>query len=223
MTKEPFRPRIIIDSREFNGGIPKILDLRNDCDLEFKILNVGDYVVSDRCGIERKNIDDLFGTLFNRKELFTQLYDLRNAYQRPILIIEGGSPVFSNRNVNMVSMQGLLNTIALMGIPTLYSLDKAGTATILYLLAVKEQKEKRGYFSEHGSRSKKSPDEQLRYTVGSLPDMGIITAVRLLEKFGSIQGIANAEVSDIQEIPGIDKTAGNIHEFFRRIYKCQKQ
>jgi ERCC4-type nuclease len=49
-------------------------------DLEFRTLSIADYVLSDRVGVERKTTDDFLKTLLERHELFSQLMDLKMAY-----------------------------------------------------------------------------------------------------------------------------------------------
>jgi len=210
--------KIIADKRELNGGVPKELD-KLGADLEFQTLEVGDYIVSDRCAIERKNIDDFFKSWIEERKLFQQVIDMANGYDRPILLFEGGDPFYSNRQINPKAIQGMMNAFALMRIPILYSLNKADTAKIIFMLAKKEQSEKKGMPAMHGKRSHMAPPQQLEYTLSSLPDMGTVTAKALLAHFGSILAVAYAAPDELQEVPGIGKkTAERVYEFFRREY-----
>jgi ERCC4-type nuclease len=79
-------PEIVIDHRELRSPVAKTLE-RLGVKLTFKTLLVGDYVVSDRIAFERKTMDDLFSSWLDEKKLFEQLYDLAQAYHRPVLII----------------------------------------------------------------------------------------------------------------------------------------
>lgn len=80
--------KIIIDHREMRSGVVEALG-KLGADIEITTLEVGDYVVSGRVAFERKTVDDLFATLLERRELFSQLMDLARSYRLPILIIEG--------------------------------------------------------------------------------------------------------------------------------------
>ena len=86
-------PRIILDARELNGGLITAIAMTKRCYFEIETLDVGDAVLSDRVGIERKAGNakgkDFLASLINDPKIFGQLYDLKNAYDRPILIIEG--------------------------------------------------------------------------------------------------------------------------------------
>lgn len=85
--------KVIVDHREMRCGVAEALG-RLGADIEIATLEVGDYVVSDRVAFERKTVDDLFATLLERRELFSQLMDLAKSYWLPILIIEGEDPFF---------------------------------------------------------------------------------------------------------------------------------
>ncbi len=151
--------KILIDHREMRSGVAEALG-RLGADIETAALKVGDYVVSDRVAFERKTVDDFFATLFERRELFSQLMDLAKSYRRPILVIEGGDPFFvSSRRVHPRAVQGILNTIALMRIPTLYTLNEADTAQVIIMIAAKEQEKRNRPFNLHKKRSHLSQSE----------------------------------------------------------------
>ena len=127
--------KIVIDHREMRSRVAVALE-KLGAEIEIATLEVGDYVVSDRVAFERKTVNDIFATLLERRELFSQLNNLARSYRRPILIIEGEDPFFfSGRRVNLKAIQGFLNTIALMRIPTLYTLNEAETAQVITMIA----------------------------------------------------------------------------------------
>jgi len=129
--------KIIIDYREMRSVVAEALD-KLGADIEITTLEVGDYVVSGRVAFERKRVDDLFATLLERRELFSQLMVLARSYRLPILIIEGEDPFFfSGRRMHPIAVQGFLNAIALMRIPTLYTLNEAETAQVISMIAAK--------------------------------------------------------------------------------------
>jgi len=88
MIKEPpQKVRIIIDKMELPGGIPKILDGIPGVDMEFKIIPVGDYGVSDHCAMERKFKDDFENSFIGdeKGKIFRQVRDLVAAYNNSIV------------------------------------------------------------------------------------------------------------------------------------------
>ncbi|MEM3947070.1 MAG: ERCC4 domain-containing protein, partial [Metallosphaera sp.] len=71
-------PRIYVDSREFQSGIPDLLKELGAI-LFTQQLSVGDYVVSEGVAVERKSVYDLINSIYD-KRFFDQLSRLREAY-----------------------------------------------------------------------------------------------------------------------------------------------
>jgi len=205
--------KVIVDSREMRSPVPKALD-RLGADLSFETLEVGDYVVSDRCAFERKAIDDFMNSWLIEKKLFSQIGDLAKAYERPILIIEGGNPKYAGRNVHPNAIQGLMNTIAVsFRVPILYSDNPTDTANIIMMIAKREQTEEKRPVSLHGKRSHLNQDEQREYIVSAVNDIGPLTARSLLKHFGSVRAIMTADKEELMRVPKVgDVTADRIIE-----------
>lgn len=201
--------KVYVDKRELRSPVARELEKLGG-ELEFVVCEVGDYVLSDRVGCERKTPDDFFNSLFgtDKNKLFGQLYDLSHSYERPLLLFEGyEQELFTTRNVNPKAIQGILNSIALMRIPILYTLNPAGTAQIIASIATKEQSEDTRSFSPHGKRSHLSPRGKKEYVISSFPDcnVGAKTAADLLEHFGTIERVVTASVDELREVPGVGK------------------
>lgn len=157
--------KIIIDHREMRSRVVETL-AELGAQIEITTLEIGDYVVSDRVAFERKTVDDIFHTLIERRELFSQLFDLARSYKKPILIIEGDDPFFAlARRMNPRAIQGFLNTIALMRIPTLYTINSTETAQVISMIAEKEQTDRTKPFNWHGKRSHLSKCKVREYIV----------------------------------------------------------
>ncbi len=192
--------KIVIDHREMRSGVAEALE-RSGADIEITTLEAGDYVVSDRVAFERKTVDDLFATLIERRELFSQLKDLSGSYRLPILIIEGGDTFFfSGRRVHPMAIQGFLNTIALMRIPTLYTLNEAETAQVIGMIVEKEQGARNRHLNLHGKRSRLSQSEAKEYLVASIPRVGSVAAGNLLRHFGSVEKVMAAPREELMRV-----------------------
>jgi Fanconi anemia group M protein len=236
----PILPRIILDTRELNGGLIRAIAMTKRCYFEVEMLDVGDAVLSDRVGIERKaggaSGKDFLASLINDPKIFGQLYDLKNAYDRPILIIEGDNPnedirktLCIERNINPVALRGVLISIEVeMKIPIIWTDSIQETAEYLIHIATVEQlKPEQRYFKSHGKRSHLSPEQQLIYFLTSIPGakkyqpgIGEFRARMLLERFNTIEGIMAASYEDYLEIPKFGaQTARLLKEFFSRKYK----
>ena len=65
--------KVFIDHREMRSRVvDKLIEL--GAEIEITTLEIGDYVARDRVAFERKTADDIFSTLLERRELFSQLF-----------------------------------------------------------------------------------------------------------------------------------------------------
>jgi len=223
MTQQTAPPKIIVDSRELNGGVVKALD-RLGANFIIETCEVGDYILSDRIAAERKTTEDFLSTWLDRRELFSQLIDLAKSYERPILVIEGiTEELYTLRRLNPKSVDAILDTItASLRIPIIYTLNQAETAQRLYHIAERVQDADKGTrnFNRHGKRSHMNIDEQREYIITAIPDIGISTARALLKQFGSIKNIINAEKEMLMEVENVGtKTAEKIKEVVEGTYE----
>lgn len=199
--------KVIVDKRELNSPVAKALE-KQGADMTFSVLEVGDYVVSDRVAFERKAIDDFMSSWLTEKKLFGQIGDLVRAYEKPVLIIEGGNPMYAGRNLHPNAIQGLMNTIAVsFRCPVLYSDSPKDSANIIMMIAKKEQDEEYRLPQMHGKRSHMNSKQKMEYVISSFPDCDVGTkkAVDLLKHFGSIERIINAGPEKLQEVTGVGK------------------
>jgi len=174
-----------------------------DCILQKKMLIQGDFVVSDRVVIEKKIVKDFIQSITD-KRLFQQLKDMKDNFEKPLLIIEGEESLYGYLHPNII--RGALASVTVdLGIPILWTRDLADTAGLVYWIAKREQiDEKR----ENVLRNKKTPEtieEQQEYLIASLPDISLVRSKALLEHFKSPQNVFNASVKELQEVRGIGR------------------
>lgn len=212
--------RIVIDHRETKCGVAKTLD-RLGMELSFVALEVGDYVVSDRLAVERKRTDDFASSLIDgKRNLFAQLSDLARVYEKPVLIIEG-EDLFTSRQINPNAIYGSLVSIAIdFGVSILYSRDEEETASILKVLAKREQTENKREINPHGKKSASTLAEQQEYLISSISNIGPKAARNLLLHFGSVEAIMRADTEELKGVKLIGpKTAARIREVLESPYK----
>lgn len=212
--------RIVIDHRETKCGVAKTLD-RLGMELSFVALEVGDYVVSDRLAVERKRTDDFASSLIDgKRNLFAQLSDLARVYEKPVLIIEG-EDLFTSRQINPNAIYGSLVSIAIdFGVSILYSRDEEETASILKVLAKREQTENKREINPHGKKSASTLAEQQEYLISSISNIGPKAARNLLLHFGSVEAILRADIEELKGVKLIGpKTAARIREVLESPYK----
>jgi Fanconi anemia group M protein len=193
-TQKPIK--IIVDNRE------KIVSryLFDKAELEFRNLENGDYILSDRVIIERKTAEDFENSIID-KRLFKQLKDLKK-YERPILIIEGDNYFrLSEKIVNGAVISIMLD----FNIPVVFSKDARDTADILVKMAEREQLRTKRTVAIRTGKKPMSLKERQRFIVESFPDVGAMTAENLLMKFGTIEKIVNASEDELMEVEGVGK------------------
>jgi ERCC4-type nuclease len=131
--------RIVVDPDELHSGVVKALE-KQDIEIKITKLEAGNYEANNRIAFERMTIYDFLKSIFEDRKLLSRIKDLANSYERPILIIEGDDPFFSDRTINPTSIQSFLKTIAVsFRVPTLYTLNEAETAEIISSIARAEQ------------------------------------------------------------------------------------
>ena len=208
--------RIYVDPRE--RGMAKLLEARG-MEVTLRNLDVGDYVVSDRVAIERKTASDFVASIIDpERNLFRQIGDLSRSYDRPVLILEGRD--LYTRQVNPSSIRGALTAVAVdYGVPIIPTEDQDETASVIALLAIREQKE--GHEPKlHGHKTARTLKEQQEYLISAIPSVGPRVARNLLRHFGSIEKIMNARREELQEVEMVGpKIAERIRELVGGEYK----
>ncbi|MDY6765250.1 MAG: helicase-related protein, partial [Halobacteria archaeon] len=125
---------IVVDQRETKSRIAKSLDRRDDVRTELQTLEVGDYVLSDRVGVERKSTDDFISTLTGSdRSIFEQIGDLSRNYTKPLLIIEGNLEDLYAKGVHPNAVRGALSSLTIdFGVSLLFTRDEDETSDMLY-------------------------------------------------------------------------------------------
>jgi ERCC4-related helicase len=195
--------KIIVDHREYRSNVVRNLSLKG-VSIEPQQLDIGDYVLSSRIGVERKDVNDFLESLIDGK-LFKQIAQLRNNYSRPILILEGEN-LLTKRNISHNAIFGSLASITVdYGIPILTTKDGLETADLLNIIARREQREEKKAVAVRGEKPQMSIKERQQFIVEGLPNVSVVIAKRLLLHFGSIRDIANATEEELMKIRGIGK------------------
>ncbi|KYK21034.1 hypothetical protein AYK25_03995 [Thermoplasmatales archaeon SM1-50] len=195
--------KIIVDHRESRSPVMRFLT-QKDIIIEPQQLDVGDYIVSSRIGVERKTVDDFLNSLIEGK-LFVQMKNLRAAYSRPLLLIEGDN-LLTKRNISHNAIFGSFSAIMVdFGIPIITTHTPQETADFLTVMVHREQKEGDRAVAVRGEKTARTISEQQQFLVEGLPNVSAVLAQRLLQHFGSIRTLVNASEEDLCQINGIGK------------------
>src|SRR3989344_8596590 len=169
-TLEEEKIKIIVDIREKNSLIPSEL-IANGLEVEFRHLEVGDYIVKNVI-IERKTISDFLSSMIN-KRLFEQLESIKNI-QKKILIIEGIEEqelYYEKSGINENAIRGFILTILLTyNIPIIFTKNYEDSAKFIKVLAKKQENEKE--FGINAKRKSRDVNEQIQFIIEGFPGIG---------------------------------------------------
>ena len=212
------RVMIVADNREFNSKVVKNL-ARLNCVVKPNQLEVGDYILSERTCAERKTTSDFLSSIFDQR-IFTQLKNLKNNFERPLLVIEGKN-LYSERNVHPNVIRGALASIALdYFIPIIWTENEEETAGILYWIARREQLDEARDVSIRGEKKALTLKDQQEFLVAGMPNVNTKIAKRLLEKFKTPEKVFRASEEKLKKVQGIgDKLAKNIRKILTEKYE----
>ena len=192
-------PEIIVDDREDKKLLKILSEIAN---IKINRLDVGDYILSNRVGIERKSSNDFIESLI-KGNLFPQILSLSNTFEVPILIVEG-EDVYSIRNMDKKSIRGaIISAIVDFRIRIIFTKNPEETANFLVDISLREQKEKDRMPIVRGEKKVMSLKEKQLFIVEGLPEVSSVLSRRLLRKFGSVLGVFNADEIELKEVEGL--------------------
>ena len=187
--------------------------LRNKTEICVKNFTPGDYIIGNN-GIERKTINDFLSSLV-QKRLFEQLTRLKVCYQNCLLIIEAFD---LSHFSNTTSIYGVILKLMMdMNIKVIFSQTKEQSADILYILDRRignkvYNKELLNYQLKYKNRDRPLSQKQL-LMLQAIPNVGVKRARLLLNKFGRIKDIFEADDKTILSVEGIgNKTIKNLRK-----------
>ena len=212
---------IVVDHREGRSQVVKEL-YRLGAKIRGEQLSVADYIVSERIGVERKEIRDFLSSIMDGR-LFQQASELSSSFMRPVFIIEGEG-LFTER---MLSENAIMGAIAsLIGdyrCSVLFTKNPQETAKLLYSMARREQKGGKGV-GRRGDKRAMGINQMQRFIVEGLPGISATMAERLLLHFGTVEKIMTASEKQLMEVEGIGKKrAKAIREVLTKKYMKKEE
>ena len=187
-------------------------------DLGFEIvhLNTGDGdVASNKVSIERKD-DDLLPSLFDQRRL-RQLSAMREESEHSFVVVTKSwdeiKTQASQKGMSTRTLTGYIASLCAVGYPPIFMDDKYDAALLMERIVDKIEDDHHRLFV---ARPKKSHPENYRNAmIEGLPKIGMQTRRRLVAKFTSLTGLANASIEDLMSVEGIGKaTAERVYSVF---------
>lgn len=209
--------KVIADHRESASTVTREI-YRLGLEVELRHLEVGDYILSERVGIERKTVNDFLQSLVDGR-LLEQTKNLAETFERPLMILEGEG-LYTTRKIHPNAIRGALACISVDYRVSLISTEnEKETAEIISTIVEREQKEKSGEIPIRSNKKSLTFPELQRFVVEGLPGVSAVLAKRLLEYFGSVEGVITASKEKLKEVQGIGKEkARKIREVLKADY-----
>lgn len=202
--KEEERIQVIVDHREKANSIVKEL-MQLGANIKLEQLSIGDYLLSQRVGVEFKTVEDFVNSIVDGR-LLTQIKSLYEKYKKPVLIIQGGEDIYSIRNVHPNAIRGMIATIIVSyGIPVIMTKNEKESAALMYIIAKREQEMGYKEFNPHQEKTAQTLKEQQEYIVSALPSIGPSISKELLRKFNNVKAVINAPAEELEEVPKVGK------------------
>jgi Fanconi anemia group M protein len=178
-------------------------------------LEVADHVCSERVAIERKTYDDFISSIIDGR-IFEQARDLKENFEKPMLVIEG----YSNREINENALKGAVASLLIdFGISLLNTRNSYDTAKTIFWIAQKEQKESKFGISIRVGKKPKDTKRLQEFILSSIPGVSTVLARRLLQEFGCIERIVTADERELRKVEGIgEKLAKSIRKILTEKY-----
>lgn len=188
-------PTIIVDSREATSANKIVTGLlERGVNVKTQLLEKGDYVLSDQCAVERKTVRDFVYTL-TRRYLFEQLFTLKEAYPKALIVLEGYLPViYKFSSIQPSAIWGAMFNLAKNGVAIVNTGSYKETVDFLYTAARQEQiVDKRSPVVHACKKCETVPDAQV-YFMASLPSIGREKATAILESYQTpMNALINAD------------------------------
>ncbi len=209
---------IKIDTREKASPIIKFL-AENNIKIELTTLDIGDYILSDKVGVEFKTVPDFVESIIDGR-LLTQIYNLKKNFEKPILVIQGEENIFTQRKVHPNSIYGMISAITInFQIPIIQLKTWQDTANFFLTIIRREQENTKKEPQLHSAKPL-SYKEQQEFIVSSFPGIGTALSKPLLKEFKTITRIVNAKPEHLEKVSKIGPLkAKELYEIFNKEYK----
>ena len=215
-----YQTRVIVDERERGSGVPdalKALGLQVEC----RVLEVGDYIISSDTAVERKSGRDFAKSLYSGR-LFDQARRLRQFYSHPVFVAEGDLQLLIGESVKPRAYWGALTTLALQfGLTVFFTANARQTADLIYTLAKHSgltRPPKRPWVQK---KTRVTDVEKLQLSlIATLPAIGPKLAERVLHRFRTVRRVFSASIAELCTVKGVGRVkAEKIAQMLDREYK----
>jgi DNA excision repair protein ERCC-4 len=200
---------ILVDYGERRSRLPThLVELGLGLDVTLCSLDVGDVSVSDRAVVERKTVPDLHRSIATGR-LWRQVGSMRSVLSVPYLVVEGVD--LSAGPVVPEGVRGALLAVAESGVTVIRSADVEDSAAWIRSIAIRVTRSASRPTRRRSRARSGSAYDLLRAVPGVTPR----AARGLLERFGSVAGVAAATEAELGSVQGVGRaTVASLVEVF---------
>jgi Fanconi anemia group M protein len=192
---------VIVDARELGALVTREL-AKLGAYLKSETLEVGDFILSDRVVVERKDVDDFASSIIDGR-LFEQAGRLRDSFTKPIIVVEGERLTGSGR-VRPEAMMGAYASILVdYGITIVWTREPSETAQLMFAIARREQVQEKRPIRIMTAPKPSTTEHQQEFIVSSLPNIDSTRAKKLLDHFQTVERIFLAQKEELMSVSGI--------------------
>lgn len=206
---------VIIDDRE-PISVEKELLAKGNLLVQRKRLDVGDYIFDKDLLVERKTVIDFCASIKDGR-LFKQVSKLAKGKIPAIIVLEGRQKEFDKTDFSAQAILGIMVSISLgFKIPILRSKGIEETVAIMlqgYKQLTKDMFQDERIYPRKGI-FKKRKDQSLKQKIHILegfPGIGVDRAERLLDHFGSLKAVFEADAEELSSVQGFGRISA--HKF----------
>jgi ERCC4-type nuclease len=193
MTLVDVQTLVVVDTRERESRLLDALH-RLEVPTALRRLEVGDYIAGSAI-VERKSVRDLHLSVINGT-FWPQIGRLSRAKRHPFLLVEG--PDLDAGPLHPASVRGAILAVGELGIRVIRSADPGDSALWLKVLAGRERSRHRG--PRVYARRFATPAEAM---LAAVPGISAVSARALLDRFGSVAAVLDADPDEWLSISGI--------------------
>ncbi len=206
---------ITVDNRELKGRVVQELFSRK-VQMDVRHLEVADYIVSERVGIEFKTSNDFEASIIDGR-LFKQCEALIDNFERPIIIIQGS---YLSGRLHPNAVRGAVASVTTdYGIPVI-NVDSPAEAAMLIISYARREQSVLDKTARYNPKMKPFTESQFQEAIiAAFPKIGVKLAQVLLKHFGSVKEVINASINELKLVEGIgDGKAERIFNLVNKKY-----
>lgn len=195
---EAQRAKVVVDTRE--RGFSKLLS-ELGAEVEEKMLEVGDFLCSEKTVVERKTRQD-FETSVLDQRLFQQLQNLTSNFRNVIVVVEGDRP--AEGSLSHAALMGAYASVMTdYGASLFFTRNEKSTAELVHAIAKHEQLAKKVEMRVFAKRKTLTLAQNQRAVAEMLPMVGPSMAKKLLMNFGTLELLFRASEYELMQVEGL--------------------